>query len=359
MCYKMKIFSILFISTISSYAFNQCFTAGQVMQQGVFLKSSGVEEIDQLVYKEVGNLETFFGFDVHFLFQQEFSGVNARFYYQCEYGCTGTVALGINYLTSLFKRYNEKAFYLFQFALAHEFAHGAQKLGFWNEGYKRPELHADFLAGFYIGKNYNYSEELLNSFLAEARYLADNKIYSEEHHGLPVERECAFLEGYYFAKENNVNVQSAYVYGFEYVAANNPCAVRKYKAAVKQYENEVQRRKAKLDDDIAIGNVGHIHFKATDLKKYKIVTINGIGEQVVYPINQPYLGLNQNGQQAWYQPTNEVLITPLSANTNHPFQIYKFNWFFGDILVFQWTPTIVYNHTVEVEFGKKGYSVSQ
>lgn len=336
----------------------QCFTAGQTIDNGKFLSSTGVKEIDEIVFNEVQKLERFFGFDVHFLFQQEASGENARFYYQCQYGCTGTVVLGINYLINLATFYKSNYLYIAQYALAHEFAHGAQKLGLWNEGWKRPELHADFLAGFYIGKNYNYSNEFLDLFRQEARRLSDDNIYSSGHHGLPVERECAFLEGYYYAKENFANIQSAYTYGFQYVAANNPCAVRKYIAKVQAYQNELERRKNQLENDIKNNNVGAITFRALDKKKYKVVTENGYGQQVVYPINQKYLGVNNKGQRVIYSPTNEVKLNPISANTNVPYRIYKTHWLFGDIPLYQFYPKICRNNTIQVSFSKSTHSIN-
>lgn len=352
------IFLILFFSCfLSSSFYSQCFTAGQSIEGGVFLKSTGVKEIDEIVIDEVNKLERFFGFDVHFLFQQESVGFNAHFYYQCEYGCTGTVALGINYLVGLFERHKSNAYYIFQYALAHEFAHGAQKLGYWNEGYKRPELHADFLAGFYIGKNYNYSNEILASFREEARFLSDNNIYCIQHHGTEIERECAFLEGYYYAKENYANIQGAYSYGFQYVASNNPCAVRKYKAAVQAYQNEIDRRKNQLEIDIKNNNVGTIKFKSLDKKKYKIVTINGSGQQVVYPINQVYYNINNYGQRVLKNPINEISIYPISHNSYNGFVIYKSHWLFGDMPIFQFNPKICRGNTVEVTFSKSSQSI--
>jgi hypothetical protein len=146
-------------------------------------------------------------------------------------------------------------------------------------------------------------------------------------------------------------------YGIQYVAANNPCSVRKYKAAVQQYQNEIQRRTIQLEKDIKENNIGSIKFKAKDSKKYKVVTINGYGQQVVYPLNQSYIGNNNIGQRVMFPPINEVTINPISANTQIPYSIYKTNWFFGDILMFQFSSTIFRNSTVNILFDKRSYTI--
>jgi hypothetical protein len=242
--------------------------------------------------------------------------------------------------------------------LAHEFGHCVQFLMNWNEFGKRPELHADYMAGYYTGKMYNYSEDQINSLFKEFYSMGDYNYWTTDHHGTAIERKCAFEEGYYFAKENNTTVQLANSYGIQYVTANNPCAVRKYKAAVQQYQNEIQRRTAQLEKDIKESNVGSIKFTAKDSKKYKVVTINGLGQKVVYPINQSYIGLNNYGQRVKYAPITEATISPISANTQIPYSIYKTNWFFGDILIWQYSAKISRNTTVKISFDKNKITIN-
>ena len=147
-------------------------------------------------------------------------------------------------------------------------------------------------------------------------------------------------------------MQLANSYGIQYVTANNPCAVRKYKASVQQYQNEIQRRTAQLEKDIKESNVGSIKFTAKDSKKYKVVTINGLGQKVVYPFNKSYIGLNNYGQRVKYAPITEATLSPISANTQIPYSIYKTNWFFGDILIWQYSAKISRNTTVKISFDK-------
>jgi hypothetical protein len=227
----------------------------------------------------------------------------------------------------------------------------------WNEYGKRPELHADYMAGYYTGKMYNYSEEQVISLFKEFYSMGDDNYWSIQHHGTAIERKCAFEEGYYFAKENNTTVQLANSYGIQYVAANDPCAVRKYIAAVQQYQNEIQRRTTQLEKDIKENNIGSIKFKAKDSKKYKVVTTNGYGQQVVYPLNQSYIGLNNKGQKVMLPPINEVTINPISANTLVYYSVYRTNWFGGDVLMFQFSSKICRNSTINILFDKRSYTI--
>ena len=95
-----------------------------------------------------------------------------------------------------------------------------------------------------------------------------------------------------------------------------------------------------------------------DNKKYKVVTENGYGQQIVYPINQKYQGVNNKGQRVIYSPTNEVRLNPLSANTNIPYRIYKTHWLFGDIPLYQFYPKICRNNTIQVSFSKSTHSIN-
>jgi hypothetical protein len=228
----------------------------------------------------------------------------------------------------------------------------------WQESGKRVELHSDFMAGSSTGRMYNYNDEQVQSLFSEFYSIGDYNYWSLDHHGTKYERKCAFEEGYYFAKENFSTVVSANTYAIQYVTANNPCGVRKYKAAVQQYQNEMERRTKILEQDIKTGNTGAITFKSTDRKRYKIVTTNAIGQQIVYVLNKPYLGMNQLGQQQLYPAINEVSIGPVSANTIIPYAIYKMNWFFGDIPMLQYNSKICRGNTVEITFQKNSYSIN-
>ena len=352
-------YCLLFLTLIflSFQSFGQCYTAGQNLPSGGYiLRSSGYRSLDSIVIQEIINLQSFFQVKVDFFFLQEYYGSNAMYDPRCNYNCNGSVFLGTKMLYEQLQK--EHGIECVKAILAHEFGHCVQHLMSWQESGKRVELHSDFMAGYYTGRMYNYNDEQVESLFSEFYSIGDYNYWSLDHHGTKYERKCAFEEGYYFAKENFSTVVSANTYAIQYVAANNPCGVRKYKAAVQQYQNEMERRTKVLEQDIKIGNTGAITFKATDRKKYKIVTTNAIGQQIIYILNKPYLGVNQLGQQQLYPAINEVSIGPVSANTIIPYAIYKMNWFFGDIPMFQYNSKICRGNTLEISFQKNSYSIN-
>lgn len=352
-----KLFTTIIILLLINNIKGQCYSAGQNLpNSGFIVQTSGYADLDKIVFQEINQLQQFFGVKIDFFYLLETYNANAIYDRRCNYNCNGSVFLGIKMLYNQLQK--EHGIECVRAILAHEFGHCVQFLMNWNEFGKRPELHADYMAGYYTGKMYSYSEEQVISLFKEFYSMGDDNYWSTEHHGTAIERKCAFEEGYYFAKENNTTVQLANSYGIQYVADNNPCSVRKYKAAVQQYQNEIQRRTIQLEKDIKENNIGSIKFKAKDSKKYKVVTINGYGQQVVYPLNQSYIGNNNKGQRVMYPPINEVTINPISANSQIPYSIYKTNWFFGDILMFQFSSKIFRNSTVNILFDKRSYTIS-
>jgi hypothetical protein len=352
-----KIFTTIIILSLINNIKGQCYSAGQNLpNSGFIVQTSGYADLDKIVFQEINQLQQFFGVKIDFFYLLETYNANAMYDRRCNYNCNGSVFLGIKMLYNQLQK--KHGIECVRAILAHEFGHCVQFLMNWNEFGKRPELHADYMAGYYTGKMYNYSEDQINSLFKEFYSMGDYNYWTTDHHGTAIERKCAFEEGYYFAKENNTTVQLANSYGIQYVTANNPCAVRKYKAAVQQYQNEIQRRTAQLEKDIKESNVGSIKFTAKDSKKYKVVTINGLGQKVVYPINQSYIGLNNYGQRVKYAPITEATISPISANTQIPYSIYKTNWFFGDILIWQYSAKISRNTTVKISFDKNKITIN-
>jgi hypothetical protein len=110
--------------------------------------------------------------------------------------------------------------------LAHEFAHAVQYhaglQNIWTGG-KKIELHADFLAGYYMGRNGLIAKGKLTSFSEEFYELGDYEFYLEDHHGTPEERRCSFLEGYRVAVKYNFNLQQAFNCGVDYIKLLYPC----------------------------------------------------------------------------------------------------------------------------------------
>ena len=172
-----------------------------------------------MINNEFSTLENFFGIDVTLLYSD--SG-------PAYFPSSKTIITGNEYVNfSLKARQNSKYVNeVYKAVLAHEFAHGLQDVNgmfdYWHEG-KQPELHADFLAGFYIGKNGLISRDKLTSFADEFFDLGDNSYFDAGHHGTPKERTCAFLEGYKVAVDYDFNIYQAYNVGIDYIKLLYPC----------------------------------------------------------------------------------------------------------------------------------------
>jgi hypothetical protein len=233
-----KVLTILAtIWLLSNSSFGQCYSAGEHLPKtGLILESSGYYDLDSLVFAEIDKLEKFFKVDIDFYFLLEDYGKNAMYLRECNHSCQGTICLGIKMLYSELHKTN--GIYTTKAILAHEFGHCIQHIIGWNEQWKRPELHSDFMSGYYLGRNYNYTPQELDVLFRNFFEMGDNDYWSVNHHGTGVERECAFREGYCYAKETSVTPDIANAYAVKYVVADNPCGIRKYKAWEKQVMND-------------------------------------------------------------------------------------------------------------------------
>lgn len=281
-----QILILLFIISVSKFnALSQCYSAGENLPNtGFILQGSGYDDLDEFVQKEIKSLEDFYGVNIDFFFLLEDFNKNAMFTPTCTHSCRGTVFLGIKMLYSELKKNNGD--YTLKAILAHEFGHCVQHINNWNEPGKRPELFSDFMSGYYMGKKYDLGDNELNSLFSSFFSMGDRQYWSPSHHGTGTERQCSFLEGYYFAKENSTNVKTAANYAFEYVKADNPCGVRKYKAVEKVFNNDQEKsNKIKSNNygrntiqNLSINdrNPIKITFFCSD-KKYHTISAPGIG----------------------------------------------------------------------------------
>ena len=227
---------------VSEAVFAQCYTAGESLPNtGLLRTSSGYRDLDSIVVNEIFKLEKFYGLKVDFFFLLEDYSKNAMYVPYCNHACNGTICLGIKMLYSELRKTN--GLYTTKAILAHEFGHCVQHVIGWNEQWKRPELHSDFMAGYYLGENYSHTAQELDVLFNNFYEIGDNNYWSASHHGTGSERECAFREGYCFAKETNVGVDYANSYAIQYVVADKPCAIRKYKAWEQMINNDAEKSK--------------------------------------------------------------------------------------------------------------------
>jgi hypothetical protein len=220
----MRLITIaLLLTTLVNYSKAQCYKSGQNLPSGYTTISSGYPGLDAVIYSEIPKLQMFFGTKIDFFYLLEASGSNAFYHADCNHDCDGTIFLGIKLLH---EEYNsDPSMTTVKAVLAHEFGHCLQRLQGWKESGKRPELHSDVMAGYYIRKtNPLLNEELflrsINSFLAKG----DFAFGSPTHHGTPQERACAFLYGWNLGCEPyNYSIEDASQRAIDYVVVDNPC----------------------------------------------------------------------------------------------------------------------------------------
>jgi hypothetical protein len=176
--------------------------------------------------------------------------------------------------------------------LAHEFAHAVQHLYGWKEPGKQPELHADFIAGYYIGKTYNLSQEEMSSFYKTFAELGDNEFFSPNHHGTSAERLCAFYEGNYVSKITRITMQEALAFAYNYVEENSPCSIQ---ASI--------QKKIIYDKDVASGNLGSVTIKSST------------------PVS--VIISNYDGTEIRYRGVKNVTIEGLAVNLDYPIRIFE------------------------------------
>jgi hypothetical protein len=108
---------------------------------------------------------------------------------------------------------------------AHEFGHiyqidsGCQQSLARLDNTVRPiELHADFLAGYFLAlRNNDYPELDLHAVGDAFIYLGDNNVTDRSHHGTPAERYAALDAGYRFGRNSNADIDAASEAGFAVV----------------------------------------------------------------------------------------------------------------------------------------------
>ena len=127
-------------------------------------------------------------------------------------GPDGTILFGQNMMISQLQRDPSGATIVA--IMAHEFAHLAQfRRGFRETG-KRPELHADFMAGWYLNLRGRYSWTNLMPALRVFYEIGDYEFNSPRHHGTPQERLATAAAGFNSGAQN---AAQAYSLGLQYV----------------------------------------------------------------------------------------------------------------------------------------------
>ncbi len=159
-------------------------------------KTTGVAKFDEYLNTEKKYLESIFAVKVKMRILDDSGSPNAYATKESDNPLSfdGSVYLGVNLIANEIKTENGLA--SVNGIMAHEFAHILQeKLKCTLEGARR-ELHADFLAGYYMGRRGTYTSAEISAFGLSIYSKGDADIWSEAHHGTPEQRLSALLAGY-------------------------------------------------------------------------------------------------------------------------------------------------------------------
>ncbi|MEQ8995330.1 MAG: hypothetical protein RID53_02360 [Coleofasciculus sp. B1-GNL1-01] len=194
-----------------SHPYTSACTLGSPFPGAVY-RSTGNPNLNSLISNEYSQLAIVFTVNPTLLIIDDFQGPNAFAYWGVtDPGFYGTIYLGIRLLyDELFSM--DKGVLAVVGIMAHEFAHilqwkyQSQLIG------KLRELHADFLAGYYLGvKNYIPYRDL-RAFASSLFTKGDYNFWNLDHHGTPQERVAAMNIGYSLGQLGS-KISTAYLEG--------------------------------------------------------------------------------------------------------------------------------------------------
>lgn len=187
----------------------------QVKNQPVY-KTTGNAALDKVLNTEKINLENVFKVKVDLKVLDDSKAPNAYATNESSnpFFFDGTVYMGYTLLNNeLMKRKN--GVFAVKGIMAHEFGHILQtKLKCELQGSQR-ELHADFLAGYYVAVRGEFKTEADLTAFAESLYeKGDSELWDESHHGTPEQRLKVMLAGFASAEKVS-SPQEAYIFGIK------------------------------------------------------------------------------------------------------------------------------------------------
>jgi hypothetical protein len=178
-------------------------------------RTSGNSDLDRSINLELIHAAESFNILPGFGFYDDSDGKNAFATAETWIPNTkGTVAFGIELLSDELFR-NEWGGLAVAGIMAHEFGHIFQFQSKFRDLLTQSqttdrllELHADYLAGYYLGLKRLRSGEIdIKGFLDSLYLMGDTDFNSPDHHGMPIERAKVMLEGYKIGLTNNNNIQ--------------------------------------------------------------------------------------------------------------------------------------------------------
>ncbi|HKY93777.1 MAG TPA: hypothetical protein VJL84_00670 [Kiloniellales bacterium] len=187
------------------------------------IESSGDPALDRALGKALVRLSGLFGQRPGFGFFDDYGMPNAYATYETTVpGTWGTVLYGMTLFRQLVQGYADEGMAVMMIA-AHEFGHIAQYAGGADQqlqaGHytvKPVELHADWLAGWYLGMRKRDRPDL--SLTEAGRFLysiGDYMTFDYNHHGTPDERVAAAEGGFKHAEAGGTDFGTAFREGMD------------------------------------------------------------------------------------------------------------------------------------------------
>jgi len=178
----------------------QCFVSG-LGSLGRLSKTTGNSYVDNWFNSQKSELEKVFDVEADLYIYDDGNSPNA--YATKSNWVNGQIAFGKNLLVQYLWRMDKGSAGIAAI-LAHEYAHVLQQWMGSKLSWKYRELHADFLAGYYLHTRNYITYSNLNIFASTFFELGDDAFWSPSHHGNKYERLEAFKAGF------NCNAEDIY-----------------------------------------------------------------------------------------------------------------------------------------------------
>lgn len=213
--FMKNLFVFLFACVLHINSTSQCYLKSQP-DWGHQLSSTGSKKLDELLINEFKTMSVVFDINNYLGI---YEGNNAFAIRNSPW-----IMIGKSLMLDEFVKTNGSKSIIA--IMAHEFGHCLQYKynmevdGSW--GGKWCELHADYMAGWFMGmkqyfSNDKLSQEEFNKVVESFFELGDTDYYDPNHHGTKQERSTAFLGGFYAATSKQFDLNTSYFEGQKYV----------------------------------------------------------------------------------------------------------------------------------------------
>ena len=181
----------------------------QVGQPLMMYPRTGTSNLDLAFERELQFLVSKFHVQPRFVFLDDKTSPNAYAH------PSGLVVFGLNMIQKLLGESISGQGFGISAVLAHEFAHIVQ---FSNKTYRQPikfpELHADYMAGWYLANREEYIPTDIRDGFHSLYNSGDYQFWSPDHHGTPQERLAAAIVG---AGDKRMAVGEAFNNGRDFI----------------------------------------------------------------------------------------------------------------------------------------------